>query len=321
MDRGLSIAGFIILSSMVLLLFGFTIYHAWILHSLGEVIVLAVMLGLIFEIYCEGRSVSAKVPDKDSLWSNAIIFLAVVCGAIITYTLKVNVGLGAVVAAGLVALIASFIIPVYGVPIYCGAFVGMTSSRLLINYTELSFAAIVAGILFLLTDRVFNGCGGKLGTIAFTGTLMTGFGLKKEFLITPVPEWDVIGLIILFSVIAAVTTFWLSVYLKHGGVAASGIVSITGGLILPAVYPDGVGSTLAVMVICASFAGMSSAKRFPSLFQMMFVGLVCGLIFIYSMPLAGGAGGKLGTIAFGSVLAVLGYIDLSKKLKLRFSNL
>ena len=96
-------------------------------------------------------------------------------------------------AASLVALIASLIISAYGVPIYCGAFVGMTSSRLLINYTELSFAAIVAAVLFLLTDRVFNGCGGKLGTIAFTGTLITGFGLKKEFLITPVPEWNLIG--------------------------------------------------------------------------------------------------------------------------------
>ena len=67
MDRIISIVGFLVLSSMVLLLFGFTVYHAWILLSLGEVIVLAVMLGLIFEIYCEGRSLSAKVPNKDSL--------------------------------------------------------------------------------------------------------------------------------------------------------------------------------------------------------------------------------------------------------------
>ena len=64
MDRILSIVGFLMLSSMVLLLFGFTVYHAWILHSLGEVIVLAVMVGLIFEIYCEGRNPSTRIPDK-----------------------------------------------------------------------------------------------------------------------------------------------------------------------------------------------------------------------------------------------------------------
>lgn len=309
------------MSSMVLLLYGFTAYHALVQHSLGEIIVLALMFGLVFEIYFVGRSLSAKILNEDFFWNSVKIFFAVVFGAIITYTLKVNVGLGAVVAASLIALISSLTIPTYGVPIYCGAFVGMTSSRLLINHAELAFAAVVAGILFLLTDRVFNGVGGKLGTIAFTGTLITGFGLKREFIITPVPEWDLIGFIILFSVLAAVATYWLSVYLKHGGVAASGIVSISGGLILPAVYPGTVGSTLAVMVICASFAGMSTVQRIPSFFQMVLVGLVCGIMFIYSMPLAGGAGGKLGTIAFGSVLAVLGYVDLSKTLKVRFSKL
>jgi hypothetical protein len=278
------------------------------------------MIGLVFEIYFEGRSLSADTPSKGSLWNNVIIFFVVVFGAIITYTLNVNVGLGGVVAASLVALIVSLIIPTYGVPIYCGAFVGMTCSMLLINYTELSLAATLAAMLFLLTDRVFNGCGGKLGTIAFVGTLITGFGLKREFMITPIPEWDLIGRIILFSVLATVITYCLSVYLKHGGVTAASIVSITGGLILPAVYPDGLGSTLAVMVLCASFAGMSSAQRVPYLFQMVLVGLVCGIIFIYSMPLAGGAGGKLGVIGFGSVLAIRGYVDLSKTLKLRFSK-
>ena len=111
------------MSSVVLLLFGFTAYHAWILHSLGKVIALVVMIGLVFEIYFEGRSLSADTPGKGSLWNNVIIFFVVVFGAIITYTLKVNVGLGGVVAASLVALIVSLIIPTYGVPIYCGAFV------------------------------------------------------------------------------------------------------------------------------------------------------------------------------------------------------
>ncbi|MBN1247333.1 MAG: hypothetical protein JXC32_06720, partial [Anaerolineae bacterium] len=46
-------------------------------------------------------------------------------------------------------------------------------------------------------------------------------------------------------------------------------------------------------------------------YAMMFaVGFVAGIIFVYSMPLAGGAGGKLGTIAFGAVLAVCGWCDL-----------
>ena len=312
-NKTLGIAGYLILSSMVLLLFGFTFYHAWSLHSLGKFFVPLVIVGLAYEIFSEGLRCKNVAPKPYIFATDVKIFTFIFLGAIITYTLKVNVGLGAVISAGLVALISSLIIPKYGVAVYCGSFVGMTSSRLLVDYAELSFAAVIAGIVFLLADRAFNGFGGKLGTVAFAGTLITGLGLEKEFIITPVPGWDLIGLIILFSVLATVITYWVNVHLKHGGVVASGIVGLTGGLILPAIYPDGAGNTLAVMVICASFAGMSSTERFPHIFQLLVVGLLTGMIYIYSMPLAGGAGGKLGTIAFGSVLVVRGYMDLVKR--------
>jgi len=306
-------AGFIILSAMVLLLFGFTFYHAWSLHSLGKFFLPMAFFGLFYEIILEGIRCKNATPKPYIFATDVKIFIAILLGAIITYTLKVNVGLGAVISAGLVALIASLIIPKYGVAVYCGSFVGMTSSRLLVDHSELSIAAAIAGIVFLLADRAFNGFGGKLGTVALTGTLITGLGLKKELLITLVPGWDFIGMIIIFSVLATVTTYWLNVRLKHGGVVASGIVGLTGGLILSAIYPGETGKTLAVMVMCASFAGMSSAERFSNMFQMLLIGLLTGMIFIYSMPLAGGAGGKLGTIAFGSVLVVRGYMDLVRR--------
>ena len=96
---------------------------------------------------------------------------------------------------------------------------------------------------------------------------------------------------------------------------ASGTVGIAAGLLMPHYFPGDEGQTLAVMAMCASYAGMSGQARIPNLYLMALVGLFCGLIFIFSMPLAGGAGGKLGTIAFGAVLAVRGYIDMWKKVK------
>jgi hypothetical protein len=90
---------------------------------------------------------------------------------------------------------------------------------------------------------------------------------------------------------------------------ASGIVGVVAGLILPVLFPE-IGGTLAVMAICASFVGMSSAKHFPNALPLAVAGLFLGLIFIYSMPFLGGAGGKLGTMAFGSGLAVRGFMDL-----------
>lgn len=320
LSRVVGIAGFMILSTMVLLLYIFTIYHAWVLHSLGEIVVILLIMGIAYEILRQGKNLKDISLGEHNIKDNLINFGCVLVGALITYTLKVNLQLGAVLAASLVALIAAMVVPHRGVPIYCGAFVGMTSSRLLVNHAELAFAAIIAGILFVVTDRAFKGFGGKLGTIAFTGTFITGLGLRKEFIMTSVPEWDLIGSIVLFSTLATVVTFWLNIKRKLGGVAASGIVGITGGLVMPALYPGDMGNTLAVMVICASFAGMSEAQRFPKIFPMIGVGIVTGVVFIYSTPLAGGAGGKLSAIAFGATIAVRGYMDLFERIKTKRLN-
>jgi hypothetical protein len=314
-DKVANVAAFAVLSAVPLLLFGFTISHAWALHPWGEVVVVLTMLGLGLGVYREARGLRSLAPAEPVTRATARDLVSLVCGAVLTYTLAVHVGLGAVVSAGLVALIAALVLPSQGVPTYCGCFVGMTSSRLLVNHAELALAAAVAGVVFVLTERVFRGFGGKLGAVAFFGAIVTGLGLKRQFEFTPVPEWSLAGGIVVFSVAAAVATYLLSVRLKHGGVIASAVVGVTGGLVLPAVFPGDVGKTLAVMTMCASFAGMSSAERFPSIPRVGVVGIVTGLFFIYSMPLAGGAGGKLGAIAFGSAVAVWGHGELLKLLR------
>jgi hypothetical protein len=47
--------------------------------------------------------------------------------------------------------------------------------------------------------------------------------------------------------------------------------------------------------------------------MMSVAGLFIGVIFVYSAPVFGGVGGKLGTIAFGSIMAVYGYMSLFPK--------
>ena len=315
MSRFLGISGYLILSCVVLLLFGVTAVNNSSLLFYDEIPIILVGLGLLFGIVQEGRQVRVvEVPTGEvSLGKAVAVFLAVLGAALITYTLKVDVGLGAVLAASLVGLIAGIVFPAVAVPIYCGSFVGMTSSRLLVDHSELALAGTIAAFVYLLTERAFIGFGGKLGTIAFTGTLITGLGLKGEFSTTPIPEWEMAVTIVLCSVVAVTLTYWLNVRRQHGPVVASAIVGITGGLILPSVYPEPVGATLAVMVMCASFAGMSSSARFPTIYPMSAVGFVTGCFFVYSMPLAGGAGGKLGTLAFGSAVAVWGAMDLRER--------
>ena len=337
MNKVTPIIGFVLLSIMVLLLFGFASYKAWTLQPAVGVVMTFILLGLLFEIMSESKEVRKVKSDLRSgatkryisylreskelrkvkldvlTRKNLFLFISVFVGTFANYALRVNTGLDTVVATGLVMIIAAIILPDYGVPISCGAFVGMASPALL-NHGQMAIAVAVAGVVYVLTVGVFDGFGGKLGTIAFTGCVITGLCLGSEFAHLPVPGWDVGWLIVVYSIIAAVVSFWINIYLKRGAVMAPGIVGLAGGLILPAIHPD-IGGMLASMVICAALSGMSSAKRFPHIMPLAIVGLVAGLVFVYSMPLLGGAGGKFGTIAFGSVTAVRGYLDLVEKLR------
>ncbi|MDX1359558.1 MAG: hypothetical protein R3232_12060, partial [Clostridia bacterium] len=148
----------------------------------------------------------------------------------------------------------------------------------------------------------------KFGTIAFSAclaaALLTGSSVPaKDF-----AGWDIGFILIISSVLAAVLTYVLSIRLKLGPVLASGLVGVMAGLWLPMIFPDS-GTTMAVMIFCASFAGMSNPKRIRNELFIAAAGIIAGLAFIFSFTLQG-AGGKLGTIAFGSIMAMHGYITL-----------
>lgn len=302
----LPMAGFALLSGIAVFLFAFTAWEAWMVHPAGGLSGLIVLFGLGAAIFFEGQKLlecqMEKPPLSRLLWE----FSAVFAGGLLAYTLSHDIGLGAVVAASLVAIIANLAFPNFAVPFYCGAFVGMTSSNLLYTHAEVALAAGVAAGAYLLTRRTFQGVGGKLGTIALAGTALTGMGLSRQFLLAPVPNWETAARIMLIALIATPLTFYFNINRQHGPVVASAVVGLVGGLILPALFPE-TGQTLAVVMICASFTGMSSGNRCQNFWQILLSGLATGIIFIFSAPLLGGAGGKLGTIAFGSVLSVCGY--------------
>jgi len=307
-----SLIGFFLLSISVVLLLIFTVYEAWVFHSAGGLVALIVLIGAIIMILREGQHIWHSTPKKAGSKHLLFDFLAVLFGGILAFFLTHDLGLGAVVAASLVGILAYLVVPKYGVPAYCGAFVGMTSNLLLFNYPEVGLAGFVAGIVFILTRDVFNGFGGKLGTIALIGTTFTGMSLGREFLLTLISDWSTNALIILIAAIATPLTFYLNIERKQGPVLASATVGLIGGLILPNLFPQ-YGTTLAVVAICASFAGMTGKERCSTFWHIFITGLFTGIVFLYSAPLLGGAGGKLGTIAFGATLSSCGYTWLFKR--------
>ncbi|MFP4374894.1 MAG: hypothetical protein ACLFPO_11225 [Spirochaetaceae bacterium] len=306
---GSATAGFIALSATTLYLFAATAAEAASLHAVSGVVSSLILVGLLTGIDRHGRSLLHGFSAPPFGLRDLTSFLFVSGGAVAAFLLSVEMQLGPVIGAAMVGLIAGLFIPRYGVPAYCGAFVGMASEELLCLRGGLFVAAAVAGLVFVLSEGVFGGFGGKLGTIALTGCIVAALVHGRPFLVSAPATWSVAWALIPYSAIAAVATFYLSVHLGHGAVPASSIVGLVGGLLLPPLHPT-LGSAPAVVVICASFAGMSTPQRLPALWAVGIAGALAGLVFVYSAPYLGGAGGKLGTIAFGSVIAVNGILAL-----------
>ena len=295
-------AGFLLLAATAGLLYYYAFTVAVSENPFIAVVIGVAALFLLYGFYLERGAVSAPwkrpvFPTKD-----LYLFLSVFVGGAVSYWLNVNMGLGAVVAAALVGVLAGVLMPAYAVPLYCGGFVGMASPKVL-DSTQLLLAAAIAGVIYVLAQDVFNGFGGKLGTIACAGCMLSALCCGKALLTGQVPSGDVSTKIVVTSVIAAVVAYLVNVKMGKGAVMGSAIVGLVGGLVLPALFPE-VGATLATVCICGSFAGMSSKARIANEALMVVAGGIVGLVFVYSSPYLGGAGGKLGTTAFGAVIAV-----------------
>lgn len=313
--RIIPILGFCVLTILVFLLFilGFTVSLE---YSITFILLLGLtLLGLGYGIYSEGRhSVVSFLFRIKYVKSDLYSGISVFAGGVSTYFLSVNLGLGPVIASGLIGLLGAFILKKYAVQIFCGSFAGMASFSVFCSYPGVITASFFAGLLFVLSKEVFSGFGGRLGTIAFGGCLIASQIFRLPLLNIPVPEAELCGLIVFYAVLGSVLTYVINLRFGHGPVLSSAFIGVLSGLILPAVYGNPSGSILAASVFCASFIGMSSKARLPNEGMAIAAGFICGILFIFTQPHLGGAGGKLGTIAFGSVLAISGIRNMALKL-------
>ncbi|NHN48661.1 hypothetical protein G9464_13805 [Halostella sp. JP-L12] len=271
--------------------------------ALGGVAGLAV-LGQLRVVRAEGGRLYRTGTRSGFGRGDALTAGAVVAGALVTYPLSVDAGLGPVVAAALVGIVAPFVTD-YDVPAYCGAFVGMASESL-VGYGGLALAAVVAGVAYVVSGDAFGGFGGKLGTVAFVGctaaVAATGAGYPEV-----ATDWRVGWPLLLVTTLAAVATYLAHARLGYSVVLSSGAVGLAGGLLLPAAPRGG---PLAAAAFCATFAGMSSVRRLPTVVHAATAGLLCGVLFAAVAARFPGSGGKLGTVAFAACLGVYGVDDL-----------
>jgi hypothetical protein len=128
-----------------------------------------------FKLY---KDVTEEVHD---LKNHIHIMLGVIIGGVLTFVLNVEFKLGAAMAAGLVGILGAYLpqfirLPKakdYAVPVYCGAFVGMSSTLVLSNIWLVLLASSLAALLFVVVKNVYLGVGGRLGVVAFMGVTLS----------------------------------------------------------------------------------------------------------------------------------------------------
>src|SRR5690606_20499542 len=128
--------------------------------------------------------IKAPIHHRTNLYDHILIVLWIPAGALICYFLNHRYQLGPVISAGMVGASASFI-PLINresaylkqLPgtFYCGAFIGMTNLAIASSIYFVLAASFFAGVLLLVSKSLFNGLGGKLGTVAFTAVTITSF--------------------------------------------------------------------------------------------------------------------------------------------------
>ena len=275
------LAGFLLLAATCGLLYFYSLKEAFTGGAVLTAILAAASAGLLYGFYLETPII--KTPSQGHVFSakDLSLFLAVVVGALISFWLNINMGLGAVVAAALVGVVAQVVAPAYAVPLYCGSFVGMASPKVL-DSARFALAAAIAGIIYVLAQDVFNGFGGKLGRLPVRDAASapcfakdvsflrhTGVGCRPKIIPT--------------SVIAAVVAYYINVRMGKGAVFRFGHCRV-GGWSCPAVtFPGGRRYSGYGLHICASFADVFQARISNEGF-MAVAGVIAGLVFMFSSP-------------------------------------
>ena len=236
-----------------------------------------------------------------------IIF--VVLGTLLTYEIS-SFGVSIVVSSALIGLIGHFIFNKYSIAIYTGSFAGM-SSHLLFNRLEIFLIAIITALVYQIVKTAFNGYGGRLGTIAFIATSFVSVVFSKESLIAH--QSYEIWLIFLLSIGGTLITWILHNKLKQSPVLSSALPGLIIGLILGQLFRNYI--IYSYVFFTATFVGMANKYTIKNVYESLFIGIILGLIFLSFFIFFNGFGGKMGLMAFISILIGKTILDLINKVK------
>lgn len=169
---------FIVFLLIIQVIFLFEIFREN-LQSWWTIVSMFILCFLIFITYRRG-----SLHHEDHEYEHILVVLWIPIGALASFYLNHLLGLGAVISAATVGSVASFIpnlnkqshyMRQLPAAIYCGAFIGMSSIGVAPNIVFILTASFFTAILLILSKNLFAGVGGKLGTLAFAGVVITSF--------------------------------------------------------------------------------------------------------------------------------------------------
>jgi len=273
--------------------------------------------------------------------SHASIFLHVASGSITTSLLVVR-GVDPVLASSGTTILYLFVAFALHFKrqqpsaVFCGSFAGMTSflgffKRAPLNpQVALSVylcIAIVTGLLYVsilrfehkLPKRLFSGYGGRLGAIAFIGSvaclLVTGLLIRlllNDFQVVVVKDSTAFSekapvAMILVSAAGSLLTRILATNVDStvpglNVVLSASVCGLVGGIFFPHLFP--LGSVASLYWYAGTFAGMSSTSILDSHRGIFLAGAMTGAILAALHYYGNGAGGLLGFSAFLAVIVL-----------------
>ncbi|HHV39410.1 MAG TPA: hypothetical protein GXX70_07995 [Tepidimicrobium sp.] len=105
---------------------------------------------------------------------NIYVLVCSFIGVTLTWFINHRMGYGAVIANGLVGVMAATFLPndLAGIT-YTSSFVGMSSLAVIPSITVAALGSLIVALVFLITAEIYTGIGGKGGTTAALSTIIT----------------------------------------------------------------------------------------------------------------------------------------------------
>lgn len=148
-------------------------------QSMWISIAFIVICPMILVAYLRGQ-----LHHYDHQYEHILVVLWIPAGAVSSFYLNHYMELGPVMSAAAIGAAGSFVPEVkkrsyylkqLPAVIYCGAFIGMSSTQVAPDIFFILAASFFTAVLILVSKSLFSGVGGKLGTLAFTGVVITSF--------------------------------------------------------------------------------------------------------------------------------------------------